>query len=88
MAPFLVTALFEGMVHPGVYRTVGLPGFATWKAANRTPERLEIRYTATRPILDTLLAAGVMRRGRVSRAWQKLCGVDRRGQPRSTITGA
>lgn len=79
LAPLLTQMLFDGMVHPGVYRTVGLPGFATWKAAHRTPQRLTIRYGATRPILTTLLDEGILRAGRIPRQWRHLCGVDRFG---------
>ena len=81
LAPRLIHLLFDTLVHPGVYATVGLPRFATWRAANRSPERVALRHQATRPILRALLDAGVMRPGRVSRGWQQLCGVDRRGRP-------
>jgi hypothetical protein len=81
VAPHMVRMLFEAMVHPGVYRTVGLPGFATWRAAHRTPQRRQLRFDATRPILRTLLDVGAFRRGRVPKAWRDLCGVDRRGEP-------
>jgi hypothetical protein len=64
-----------------VYRTVGLPAFATWRAVNRTPERLAIRYEATRPILRTLVDVGVFGRRGVSKAWRDLCGVDAKGNP-------
>jgi hypothetical protein len=69
------------MVHPGVYRTIGLPGFSTWRNAHRTPERRSIRYRATRPILKTLLDLEILKRGRVPKGWRDLCGVDRRGEP-------
>jgi hypothetical protein len=49
----------------------------------RTPERVALRYEGTRPVLKTLLEVGVLRRGRVPRAWQRLCGVDRFGDPLS-----
>lgn len=81
LAPLHIKMLFEGMVHPGVYRSVGLPAMATWRAAHRTPQRLKIRYDATRPILATLLDVGVLKRGRVPKGWRMLCGVDRRGEP-------
>jgi hypothetical protein len=81
VAPHLVRMLFEAMVHPGVYRTVGLPAFPTWRAAHRTPQRRQIRFDATRPILRTLLDVGVFRAGRVPKGWRDLCGVDRAGRP-------
>ena len=81
LAPVVIGLLFRMFVHPGVYTAVGLPGLATWRAVNRTPERLAVQHAATRNILDALLQAGVLRRGRVPRGWQRLCGVDRQGEP-------
>jgi predicted metal-dependent hydrolase len=79
LAPAVIGLLFGTFVHPGVYAAVGLPGFATWRAVNRTPERLAVRHRATRNILAALLAAGVFKPGRVPRGWRRLCGVDRMG---------
>ena len=81
LAPLHIKMLFEAMVHPGVYRTVGLPEMPTWRAAHRTPQRVQIRHDATRPILRTLLDIGVVKKGRVPRGWRALCGVDRKGEP-------
>ncbi|HEX6311542.1 MAG TPA: diiron oxygenase [Acidimicrobiia bacterium] len=79
VAPRVIGSLFALFVHPGVYRVVGLPGFATWRAVNRAPDRLAVRHRATRNILHALLDAGVLRAGRVPRGWRRLCGVDRDG---------
>jgi hypothetical protein len=81
LAPRLIHLIFMMLVHPGVYRTVGLPGWSTWWAANRTQQRVALRHTATRPVLASLIDAGVLQRGRIPRAWRQLCGVDRVGQP-------
>jgi hypothetical protein len=83
LAPFMVRMIFEGMVHPGVYRTVGLPAFATWRAAHRTPQRLALRYDATRPILRSLLDIGAFGARGVPKGWRDLCGVDADGEPRA-----
>jgi predicted metal-dependent hydrolase len=80
-APVVIRLLFHMFVHPGVYAAAGLPGWKTWRAVNRTPERLAVRYQATRSILRTLLDTGVFKLGRVPRGWRKLCGVDRFGEP-------
>jgi hypothetical protein len=80
VAPVVIRFMFDGMVHPGVYRVVGLPGFATWRAANRTPERRRMRFEATRPILQVLIASGAVRKGAIPWAWRKLCGVRRSGE--------
>ncbi|HUF31589.1 MAG TPA: diiron oxygenase [Acidimicrobiales bacterium] len=81
IAPFLIRGMFETIVHPGVYAEVGLPTWETWKAANRSPQRIALRHEATRPVLAALLAAGAIRPGRVNSRWQSLCGVDAAGQP-------
>lgn len=80
-APLMIDQLWQAFVHPGVYATIGLPAWKTWKAVAELPRRIELRKLATRPVLDTLLEAGVIRRGRVPRGWRKLCGVDRHGAP-------
>ncbi len=80
-APVIIGGLFATFVHPGVYASVGLPGFKTWRAVNRTPERVAVRHRATRNILKALLDTGVLKRGRIPRGWRKLCGVDRHGEP-------
>jgi hypothetical protein len=82
-APSFIQMLFQTFVHPGVYATVGLPAMATWKAANATPERIGMRHAATRPILEALLAAGVVSPGRIPRPWRRLCGVDQEGRPQT-----
>jgi hypothetical protein len=81
VAPILIGGLFQTFVHPGVYRTIGLPGFKTWKAAHASKERKAVEHQATRPILQALLDAGVVRPGRIPLPWRQLCGVDRQGQP-------
>jgi len=81
LAPLVIAAMFDTLVHPGVYAAVGLPPWRTWHAAARTPERVAIRHQATRPILSTLVEHGVFDGVPVSRGWRHLCGVDRRGRP-------
>ena len=79
--PGLVTLLWQNFVHPGVYAAAGLPTWATWKAVQRLPRRVELRRVATRPVLAALIDAGAITHGRVPRAWRTLCGVDRHGVP-------
>ncbi len=81
VAPRIIRGMFDLMVQPGVYETVGLPAWPTWKAANRTPQRVALRHQATRPVLDALIAAGAVRPGRVNRLWRSLCGVDASARP-------
>jgi hypothetical protein len=74
VVPWIIGDMFRMLVHPGVYKTVGLPAWDTWKRANKTPARVAIRHQATRPILDTLVANGVFKEGRIPKAWRKLTG--------------
>ncbi|HEX7355797.1 MAG TPA: diiron oxygenase [Mycobacteriales bacterium] len=81
VAPLLIEGLFMSLVHPGVYRTVGLDGWATAKKVRRSPHRLELKHEAVRPVLKALTDAGVLKPGRIPRGWQKVCHVDRHGSP-------
>ena len=81
LAPQVIMGMFDMLVHPGVYATVGLPMWSTWNEARRAPERVALRHEATRPVLAALISGGAVTRGRVNRAWRALCGVDRHGSP-------
>jgi hypothetical protein len=81
LAPLVIGGMFDLLVHPGVYETVGLPGWDTWRAVRSDPDRIALRHQATRPVVGALLEAGVLRPGSVPRPWRRLCGVDRRGLP-------
>ncbi len=81
MAPRLARFMFEAMVNPGVYEVIGLPGWKTWRAANRTTERTDLRHQALRPLLAALIEARSIIPGRVPRAWRDACGVDVDGSP-------
>ena len=84
----IAVAMFDTIVHPGVYGTVGLPTWATWKAVNRSAGRTALRHRALRPLLAPLLEAGVFRGGRVPRGWQVACGVDRAGRAIDPVAAA
>jgi hypothetical protein len=43
VVPVAIRQMYEFLVHPGVYETIGLDGWPTWKAVNRSPERLRPR---------------------------------------------
>ena|SRR5437660_429188 len=81
VVPRIIWGMFDTIVHPGVYATVGLPKFSTWRRANRTPYRVGLRHRAARPIVKALIDGGVLRTGRIPRPWRALAGVDRAGQP-------
>lgn len=75
LVPLVIEVMFDSLVHPGVYRRVGLAGWATWWKVKRSPRRLALRYQAPTPVLEAALAAGAFgRRGRVPRSWRRLVG--------------
>lgn len=74
VAPLVIGGMFDLLVHPGVYETVGLPGWDTWKAVKASPQRVAMRHEATRPVLDALIAAGAINPNRIPRAWRHLTG--------------
>lgn len=86
VAPLLIRFMFDSMVHPGVYATIGMPPFKTWRAANRTAERRQLRFESTRPILQVLCDAGALPANAVPPAWRRLCGVARSGAPADVIS--
>lgn len=71
LAPVIGGGMFDMLVHPGVYATVGLPTWKTWKAVRRTPERTALRRQVLQPVHDALVDAGAFRFGRPTRAWRK-----------------
>jgi P-aminobenzoate N-oxygenase AurF len=76
----LAIGMFDTIVHPGVYASVGLPTWKTWRAVNRTAGRTALRHRALRPLLTTLMEAGAFRGGRIPLGWRAAAGVDRRGR--------
>jgi len=76
VAPLIIRDMFRFLVHPGVYTTIGLPP-ETWADVQQLPARVALRHEATRPVLETLVDAGVFGRGGVPSAWRDLCGVAR-----------
>lgn len=75
LAPLIIEVMFDSLIHPGVYRTAGLPGWRTWWAVKHSPERLALRHEATAPVLDAAVSAGAFgRRGRPTAAWRRLVG--------------
>ena len=86
IAPTIVKQMFAFLVQPGVYETIGLDGWATWKAVNKLPERLALLAEGTRPIVTALLDAGIIRSGHVPQPWQRLCQVDAKGRPLTPVS--
>jgi hypothetical protein len=83
VAPRLIRFMFDSMVQPGVYATIGLPAVPTWRKVSGSATRRQSRYDATRPVLEVLLDSGAVRSDAIPAAWQSLCGVTTTGQPKN-----
>jgi hypothetical protein len=78
LVPLGIIGMFDLMVQPFVYATVGLPPLRTWRRVRRQPHRLALRQECARSVLDALFEAGVFRPGRVPRGWRRVAGVNPR----------
>ena len=78
MSPrYAMEGIFDSLVHPGVYRTVGLPGWRTWNRVRVSAERRGLRAEAFRPVAAALVASGAFgRKGRIPRAWRRACRIE------------
>jgi hypothetical protein len=76
----IAMAMFDTIVHPGVYATVGLPTWGTWKTVNRSAGRTALRHRALGPLFTQLHEAGVFTGNRIPKGWQRAAGVDRQGK--------
>lgn len=81
LAPTFIREMYENLIHAGVFGAVGLPAVTAWRAARNHPGRVQVRLDATRPVLNALIDAGVLERGKVPTAWRGLCAVDPDGHP-------
>ena len=81
IVPIGIVGMFDMMVQPLVYRTIGLPAIRTWSRVRRQPHRIELRRQCARAVLDALIDAGAIKRGRIPRGWRKVAGVKRDGSP-------
>ncbi len=52
LAPIVIEVMFDSLVHAGVYRRVGLAGWATWWKVKRSPGHLPRRHQATTAVLE------------------------------------
>lgn len=60
LAPIVIEVMFDSLVHAGLYRRVGLAGWATWWKVKRSPGHLPRRHQATTAVLEAALAAGAL----------------------------
>jgi hypothetical protein len=82
IAPVGVAAMFDILVQPFVYRTVGLPALRTWLRVRRQQGRVALRQQCARAVLNALLDADVLRRGRIPLLWCRVAAVSRDGTER------
>src|SRR2546421_268928 len=70
LVPFGIVGMFDFMVQPFVYRTVGLRPLRTWSRVRKLPHRIELRHQCARAVLNALVDAGVFEKGRIPRRWR------------------
>jgi predicted metal-dependent hydrolase len=75
IAPLIIGDMYNMLVHPGVYETIGLDGWKTWKAVKASPSIVARRHEAIRPIVKVLLDNGIFTPGRIPKPWRNLAGV-------------
>ena len=79
IVPIGIVGMFDMMVQPFVYATVGLPPLRTWLRVRRLPQRVALRQQCARGVLNALVDAAVVQRGRIPLLWRRVAGVDREG---------
>ncbi|HTD50411.1 MAG TPA: diiron oxygenase, partial [Acidimicrobiia bacterium] len=82
IVPIAIVTMFDTIVQPFVYATVGLPVLSTWLRVRRQPARVALRRECVRAVLRALTDADVFPSGRVPMLWRQAAAVDRAGVPR------
>jgi hypothetical protein len=82
IVPIAIVTMFDTIVQPFVYATVGLPVLSTWLRVRRQPARVALRQACVRAVLRALTDADVFQPGRVPVLWRHAAAVDRDGEPR------
>jgi len=76
IVPAALVVMFDTIVQPYVYPTVGLPAWSTWLRVRRQPGRIALRRQCARAVLDALVEADVIDANRVPVVWRHVAGVD------------
>jgi P-aminobenzoate N-oxygenase AurF len=90
IVPTAIVVMFDTIVQPFVYPTVGLPAMRTWLRVRRQPERVALRQQCVRAVMHALIDAHVLTPGHIPRPWRHAAGVDNTGrdpldQPADTV---
>jgi hypothetical protein len=83
IAPIAIVTMFDTIVQPFVYPTVGLPALRTWLRVRRQPARVALRQECVRSVLRALMDADVFPSGGVPLLWRHTAAVDHDGVPRA-----
>ena len=86
IVPVAIVAMFDTIVQPFVYPTVGLPAIGTWLRVRRQPKRVALRRQCARAVLCALIDADVLRPGDIPWPWRYAAGVDNTG--RDAVAGS
>jgi hypothetical protein len=82
IVPIAIVSMFDSIVQPFAYSTVGLAALPTWLRVRREPARVALRQECVRAVLRALTDADVFRPGHVPLLWRRAAAVDREGIPR------
>ena len=83
IVPIAIVTMFDTIVQPFVYATVGLPPLRTWLRVRRHPARVALRQECVRAVLRALTDADVFQLGHIPLLWRYAAAVDRAGMPRN-----
>jgi hypothetical protein len=83
IVPLAGVAMFDTIVHPYVYPTVGLPAARTWLRVRRQPTRIALRQQCARAVLRALTDTEIVRPGSIPLPWRYAAGVDHTGRDRA-----
>jgi hypothetical protein len=79
IVPAAMVVMFDAIVAPPVYSTVGLPALRTWLRVRRQPARVAMRQECVCAVLDALIDADVLEPGHIPVSWRLAAGVDHDG---------
>jgi hypothetical protein len=72
IVPIAIVAMFDIIVQPFVYPTVGLPAVRTWLRVRRQPQRVGLRQQCARAVLTALIDARVFTSERIPLPWRRV----------------
>jgi hypothetical protein len=82
VVPVAIGVMFDTIVQPFVYPTVGLPALQTWLRVRRQPARIALRQRCAQAVLQALINAEVFEVDRIPPLWRYVSSIDGTEHPR------